>query len=133
MRHDRSEARVRVGAGDQRRFQDARSRAREQTAFGQLRRERTPLAAEHSSLCFVRGTPLVVNDAAPDPTVWLVTGGLGFIGSHFIRTVIAERPDVKILNLDAVTYAANPANLGDVSDHARYSFVLGDICDRRVV
>jgi dTDP-glucose 4,6-dehydratase len=74
-----------------------------------------------------------VNGDAPEPTVWLVTGGLGFIGSHFIRTVIAERPNIKIINLDAVTYAANPANLGDVSDHARYSFVLGDIADRRVV
>ena len=65
--------------------------------------------------------------------VWLVTGGLGFIGSHFIRLVLRERPEVTIVNLDAVTYAANPANLGEVSEHERYSFVLGDIAERRVV
>ncbi|MBV9332703.1 MAG: dTDP-glucose 4,6-dehydratase [Candidatus Eremiobacteraeota bacterium] len=64
---------------------------------------------------------------------WLVTGGLGFIGSHFIRLVLRERPDVEIVNLDAVTYAGNPANLGDVHDHPRYRFVRGDICDSATV
>ena len=42
---------------------------------------------------------------------WLVTGGLGFIGSHFVRLALRERPQLEIVNLDAMTYAGNPANL----------------------
>lgn len=64
---------------------------------------------------------------------WLVTGGLGFIGSHFIRLVLKDREDVSIVNLDAVTYAGNPANLADVAGDARYRFLKGDICDARAV
>ena len=62
-------------------------------------------------------------------TTWFVTGGLGFIGSNFIRTVLRERPDVAIVNFDAMTYAGNPANLADVPDDGRYRFFHGDICD----
>jgi dTDP-glucose 4,6-dehydratase len=65
--------------------------------------------------------------------IWLVTGGLGFIGSHFIRTVLNERPDVRVVNFDAVTYAANPANLADVCNSPRYNFVRGDIADEGAV
>src|SRR5579875_2648002 len=54
------------------------------------------------------------------PRTWLVTGGLGFIGSAFIRLVLAERPDVRLVNLDAMTYAANPANLAAVDGDPRY-------------
>lgn len=64
---------------------------------------------------------------------WLVTGGLGFIGSHFVRLVLHERPNVEIVNLDALTYAGNPENLADVRDDARYRFVRGDICDGTAV
>lgn len=64
---------------------------------------------------------------------WLVTGGLGFIGSHFIRLVLRERPDATVVNLDAITYAGNPANLRDVEGHPRYGFVKGDICDAAAV
>ena len=64
---------------------------------------------------------------------WLVTGGLGFIGSNFIRVVLRERPDVRIVNLDAMTYAGNPANLHDVERDSRYSFVHGDLCDPTAV
>jgi dTDP-glucose 4,6-dehydratase len=63
----------------------------------------------------------------------LVTGGLGFIGSNFVRLVLAERESFSICNLDRVTYAGNPANLADVAGHARYRFVRGDICDREKV
>jgi dTDP-glucose 4,6-dehydratase len=64
---------------------------------------------------------------------WLVTGGLGFIGSNFIRVALRERPSLEIVNLDAMTYAGNPANLRDVEADARYRFVKGDICDTAAV
>ncbi|MDQ2865165.1 MAG: dTDP-glucose 4,6-dehydratase [Candidatus Eremiobacteraeota bacterium] len=64
---------------------------------------------------------------------WLVTGGLGFIGSNFIRLALLERPHLEIVNLDAMTYAANPANLRDVETDPRYRFVHGDICDPAAV
>jgi dTDP-glucose 4,6-dehydratase len=67
------------------------------------------------------------------PRTWLVTGGLGFIGSAFIRLVLAERPDVRLVNLDAMTYAANPANLAAVDGDPRYRLVRGDICDPAAV
>jgi dTDP-glucose 4,6-dehydratase len=61
--------------------------------------------------------------------VWLVTGGLGFIGSHFIRICLRERPDVSILNFDAMTYAGNPENVAEVASDSRYAFFHGNICD----
>ncbi len=63
----------------------------------------------------------------------LVTGGCGFIGSHFVRQVLESRPGVSVVNLDKLTYAANPANLADVSGDPRYRFVRGDIVDPDVV
>ena len=59
----------------------------------------------------------------------LVTGGAGFIGSNFIRHMLAEHPDTPIVNLDALTYAGNPESLRDVADNPNYTFVRGDICD----
>ncbi len=64
---------------------------------------------------------------------WLVTGGLGFIGSNFVRLALREHSDLQIVNLDAMTYAGNPANLADVAGNARYRFVRGDICDPAAV
>ena len=64
---------------------------------------------------------------------YLVTGGLGFIGSAFIRLLAAERPEIEIVNLDAMTYAANPANLAQLPAGARYRFVKGDITDPSAV
>lgn len=58
-----------------------------------------------------------------------VTGGAGFIGSAFIRLVLAEKPDIKIINYDALTYAGNPENLDGI-DASRHTFTKGDICDR---
>jgi dTDP-glucose 4,6-dehydratase len=63
----------------------------------------------------------------------LVTGGAGFIGSCFVRLLIAERPAVEVLNLDKLTYAGNLDNLASVSANPRYRFVLGDICDAPLV
>jgi dTDP-glucose 4,6-dehydratase len=64
---------------------------------------------------------------------WLVTGGLGFIGSTFVRAVLRDRPDVAIVNFDAMTYAGNPANVADLADDPRYHFVHGNICDADAV
>jgi dTDP-glucose 4,6-dehydratase len=62
----------------------------------------------------------------------LVTGGAGFIGSHFIRILLAEEPDTQVVNLDVLTYAGNLANLADVAGSPRYKFVRGDIRDIKV-
>jgi dTDP-glucose 4,6-dehydratase len=61
----------------------------------------------------------------------LVTGGAGFIGTNFIRFVLCERPEWKIINLDALTYAGNPMNLEDIASEMsdRYQFLHGDIRD----
>lgn len=59
----------------------------------------------------------------------LVTGGCGFIGSHFVRLALAADPEIEIANLDLLTYAGNPANLADIDPSPRYSFVRGDIRD----
>ena len=60
---------------------------------------------------------------------WIVTGGLGFIGSAFVRMVLQNRPDVRVTVLDSMTYAANPLNVSAVAADPRYRFVRGDICD----
>ncbi len=59
----------------------------------------------------------------------LVTGGMGFIGSHFVRHLIQSFPDLTAINLDKLTYAGNPANLEDLKDEPRHVFVKGDILD----
>ncbi len=63
----------------------------------------------------------------------LVTGGAGFIGSNFIRHMLTEHPDTRIVNLDALTYAGNLENLRDVAGNPNYTFVRGDICDPETV
>lgn len=63
----------------------------------------------------------------------LVTGGLGFIGSNFIRHMLEKYPDHNIINLDKLTYAGNPDNLKNIENKRNYSFVRGDICDPDIV
>ena len=63
----------------------------------------------------------------------LVTGGSGFIGSNFVRHVLATHPGDSVVNLDTLTYAGNPENLRDVDADPRYRFVKGDICDAPLV
>ena len=57
----------------------------------------------------------------------LVTGGLGFIGSNFIRLILEQYPDYEVFNYDVITYAGNPENLMDLSNKSNYHFVKGDI------
>jgi dTDP-glucose 4,6-dehydratase len=65
----------------------------------------------------------------------LVTGGCGFIGSNFVRQRLAETgsPPRKLVNLDLLTYAGNPANLADLAGDPRYVFVRGDIGETTLV
>lgn len=63
----------------------------------------------------------------------LVTGGCGFIGSHFIRTVFRERPDWEVYNLDALSYAGNLVNTLDIQTDPRYHFIYGSITDKALL
>ncbi|MBD0706885.1 MULTISPECIES: dTDP-glucose 4,6-dehydratase [unclassified Streptomyces] len=65
----------------------------------------------------------------------LVTGGAGFIGSHYVRTLLGtEGPrDVSVTVLDKLTYAGNTANLDTVRGHEAFAFVRGDVCDAELV
>ncbi len=63
----------------------------------------------------------------------MVTGGMGFIGSNFIRYMRKTRPDHSIINFDKLTYAGNPENLRDLEGKENYQFVRGDICDATAV
>ncbi len=62
----------------------------------------------------------------------LVTGGAGFIGSNFIHHVL-EKTDWQIVNLDLLTYAGNLENLKEIENSSRYTFVQGDIADRKFI
>jgi dTDP-glucose 4,6-dehydratase len=61
---------------------------------------------------------------------YLVTGGAGFIGSNFIHHMLNKYWDIKIINLDKLTYAGNLENLKDVENSPNYTFIQGDICDK---
>ncbi len=64
---------------------------------------------------------------------YLVTGGAGFIGSNFVIYMLGKYDDVKIINVDKLTYAGNLENLKSVENNPRYSFVQADICDREAI
>ncbi len=65
---------------------------------------------------------------------YLVTGGCGFIGANFIHYMFRKYGEqIRILNLDKLTYAGDPKNLADVSDRVNYTFIKGDICDKELV
>lgn len=59
----------------------------------------------------------------------LVTGGCGFIGSHFVRYLLKKYPNVRVVNVDLLTYAGNPENVKDVAKNPRYRFYKTDIGD----
>lgn len=64
---------------------------------------------------------------------YLITGGAGFIGSNFIHYLLKKYSDIKIINLDKLTYAGNLDNLSSIRNDNRYSFIQGDICDKSTV
>jgi len=63
----------------------------------------------------------------------LVTGGLGFIGSNFVRYVLSEDPDVDLVNVDKIGLGANPESLRDIEKSKSYRFVRGDISNPKII
>lgn len=63
----------------------------------------------------------------------MVTGGLGFIGSNFIRHILTNHSNIEITNLDKLSIGSNPANLKDIETDNRYKFIKGDIADRKLL
>jgi dTDP-glucose 4,6-dehydratase len=64
---------------------------------------------------------------------FLVTGGAGFIGSHFVHDTLRRYPEARVTVLDKLTYAGNLDNLAELKGDSRFAFVRGDICDREIV
>ncbi|MBK7105832.1 MAG: dTDP-glucose 4,6-dehydratase [Ignavibacteriae bacterium] len=63
----------------------------------------------------------------------LVTGGAGFIGSNYINSLLGERDDLRIVNIDKLTYAGNLENLQKVEKNPNYTFVKGDIANKELI
>ena len=63
----------------------------------------------------------------------LVTGGLGFIGTNFIRYMFSEDPQVAIINIDKAGFGSNPKNLEDLKNQRNYRFIKGDISDPEIL
>ncbi|HVP13418.1 MAG TPA: dTDP-glucose 4,6-dehydratase, partial [Phycisphaerae bacterium] len=74
-----------------------------------------------------------MGEATFAPKTVLVTGGAGFIGSNFVKFVLANCGQTKVVNLDCLTYAGNLENLADVADDGRYVFARVDICETEKV
>ena len=65
---------------------------------------------------------------------YLVTGGAGFIGSNYIHYMFHKYGDaIRIINVDALTYAGNPENLKSVENRENYTFIKADICDKEAI
>lgn len=60
----------------------------------------------------------------------LITGGAGFIGSNFVKFMLKNHPNYRIINVDALTYAGNLDNLKDIADNPNYTFIKADIRNR---
>jgi dTDP-glucose 4,6-dehydratase len=63
----------------------------------------------------------------------LVTGGLGFIGSNFIRQLLSQYPYVQVINVDKMGFGANPENLEEIEYAKNYQFVRGDISNPQLI
>ena len=69
-----------------------------------------------------------------DMKTYLVTGGAGFIGSNYIHYMFGKyQDDIKIINVDVLTYAGNPENLEKIANHPGYTFIKADICDKEKI
>lgn len=66
-------------------------------------------------------------------TTYLVTGGAGFIGSNFVLYMLDKHDDIRIVNVDKLTYAGNLENLKAIEDDPRHIFVQADICDKQAM
>ncbi|NOZ03916.1 MAG: dTDP-glucose 4,6-dehydratase [FCB group bacterium] len=64
---------------------------------------------------------------------YFITGGCGFIGSNFVHYLMEQELVERVVNLDKLTYAGNPANLKQYDNDRRYHFIHGDICDKKIV
>ena len=65
---------------------------------------------------------------------YLVTGGAGFIGSNYIHYMFKKYDnEIRIINVDALTYAGNLENLKDIENRENYTFVKADICDKEAI
>ena len=64
---------------------------------------------------------------------YLVTGGAGFIGSNFVHYLLWAYPDAQVVNVDALLHAGMLANIADLADDPRHTFVRADICDERAM
>ena len=63
---------------------------------------------------------------------YLVTGAAGFIGANYLKYILAKHSDIKVVVLDALTYAGNLGTIANDIDNERCFFVKGDICDREL-
>ena len=83
------------------------------------------------------GTKLRRSSRGPDVTlngkIILVCGGAGFVGSNFIHYILGKYPKAKIVNLDKLTYSGNLDNLRELAGDKRYTFVRGDIADKKKI
>src|SRR5688572_9890507 len=59
----------------------------------------------------------------------MITGGCGFIGSHFVKGFLRSHPEWRVINFDKLTYCGNRENTRMLEGDSRYEFVQGDICD----
>ncbi len=64
---------------------------------------------------------------------YLLTGCAGFIGSNFVYYMLEKYKDIRLINVDKLTYAGNLENLSDIKDDERHVFVKGDICDKDLI
>lgn len=75
--------------------------------------------------------PEILEEKETIMRTYLVTGGAGFIGSNYIQYMFRKYDnEIRIINVDKLTYAGNLENLKEVEDRENYTFVKADICDK---
>ena len=83
---------------------------------------------------FIRSRELPNGKESTFMRTYLVTGGAGFIGSNYIHYMFRKYGDsIRIINVDALTYAGNLENLKDIENRSNYTFVKADICDKEAI